>query len=369
MIKEIEINNSTEVLEDGLALSYETTPEIITAVLTGNGATLTAMVNRYLKAGCSRKVALYYMLPKYEQQMVAEYLLGTFGPSNTVNQNTQYAFDLSPVLTQIIHTAPEQLADDTIYIRLYTYEANTSFNYGTCYPAYSPIVQYVTGDYCQYGGRLWQCKTTSIGNLPTNPNYFNPSGVPSSGTMTFNVPYTVSYPGSSISPASTDGWYTLRVLDVENWLVGAQYVPGDIVLYLGALYTCTVAALGQLPSALTHYALMTTEEEYNLYEFGYGAYDTVPTILNSNMLLTRYVKQKHIYELLLKTNYKRYDDITVVNQLEKIYAMREAAVVHLNDGNPIRARYTLDMITNEVNSFTSNNGEKRVVEMITNFTI
>jgi hypothetical protein len=286
-----------------------------------------------------------------------------------VTAATEYVFDISSVMTQLIQPAPEQLADDTITIRLYTYESNTAFNYGTCYPEYSAIAAYDPGDYVQYGGRLWQCVLASVGNLPTDTKYWNSSGVPSSGTMEFNTPYTVSYPSNTILPSSTDGWYALRIADIEEFDIAVQYYIDDVVWYTDGYYNCIADTLGNLPTDTVYFELMTEEQLRNLYEFGHEASNSIATLINSNLLVTRYIKQKHIYELLLKTGYKRYDNISVVNQLEKLLAMREAAVIHMLAGNPIQARYMLDMITIEVNSFTTNNGERRVIENITNFTI
>ena len=369
MIKEIETHNSTEYLEDGLAMPFEIYPEVVTALLSANGMVLTAMVNRFLKAGSVRKVTLNYMLPYPEQEIVMEYVLGSFGPSDTFNETTPYVFSLDPVMHSIIHPAPEQLPDNTVNIRLYTYEANTAFNYGTTYPQYDGAVLYSTGSYVQYGGRLWQALVQTIGNLPTDPTYWNPTGVPSSGTITFNMPYTVSYPGLSIIPSSTDGWYTLRVVDMEIYNPVTQYLVNDTVFYSTGFYICIANSLGNLPTNAAFWSPMTVEQEHNLYEFGYNPTTTLATILNTDMLVTRYVKQKFIYELLVKSNYKRYDNLAVINQLEKIIAMREAAIVHLEAGNPITANNMLDLITIEDNSFTTNNRENKVIETFTNFTI
>lgn len=370
MVQEIEINNTTEVLASGLqSPDFENTPSIISASLSANGTLMTVKVNRLMGATSFRKLILTYMLPSYEQQLVAEYELGVYDASDSVDQTTEYTFDLTPVLSTIMHEVPEQLADDTVSVRLYTYEANTSFNYGTCYPQYSAIVAYAIGEHVQYGGRLWQCKKASTGNLPTDTTYWNPTGVPSSGTLQFNVPYTVSYPGSSVIPASTDGWYALKVLDVDLHDVLVNYVVDDIVIYAGAYYSCTTNTVGTLPTNINFWAPLSTEQERSLYEFGHESSQSIKTILNSNMLITRHVKQKYIYELLQKSNYKRYDNVAVVNQLEKIFSMREAAIVHLNMGNPIQARYMLDLIQIEVNSFMKNNGEGGAVGTLINFTI
>lgn len=330
MVKEVEVSNTTEILEDYLQAPIDTAPEdTVYATLSGNGINMTVVIKRELKEGYVRKVALYYMLPKFEQQMVAEYLLGFFGPSviigdedNDIDDQTTYTFDLSPVLRTIVHTAPEQLADDTITVRLYTYEANIDTDYGT---------------------------------------------------KTLHVPYTVSYPSNFIVPASTDGWYTLRTSDIQIYNNTTQYYANDIVWYTNgtdsAYYNCIADSLGNLPTNSTYWSAMTEEEERNLYEFGHDITPTIPTLLNTNLLITRYIKQKYIYELLVRSNYKRADNIPIVTMLEKLFAMREAAVVHMDQGNPIMARHMLDLITIENNSFTTNNNNKTVIEMVTNFTI
>ncbi len=90
MVKEVETHNSTEILESGLSLDSIQYPDIVTGVLTDDGITLTVMVNRELKAGCSRTVSLSFMLPKKEQQLVAEYELGSFGPDELFNETEEY---------------------------------------------------------------------------------------------------------------------------------------------------------------------------------------------------------------------------------------------------------------------------------------
>ena len=323
MVREIETANTTELLDNdmSLVLSPEDYPELITGVLTNNGDLLTVKVNRKLKSGCARKVSLFYMLPRYEQQLVMEYQLYSTGPRTDVDETTEYAIDISSVVETIPHFASEQIADDTVTIRLYTYEAN------------------ITTDY---------------------------------GSKTLSVPYTVSYPSNMIVPSSTDGWYTLRVVDLELFSSLTQYYVNDVVFDEGIMYNCVADTIGNLPENDvngTYWVPMSAEEERNMYEFGHDESRPISTLINCNMLVTRYIKQKYIYELLVKSNYKRYDDIIVVSELEKLFAMREAAVVYLNQGNPIHARYLLDMITIEVNSFTTNNGERNTIEVITTFTI
>jgi hypothetical protein len=318
MVKEVETYNNTEVLDSGLALNFETFPEIITGVLTSNGLVLTMKVNRLMAPNSVRKVALYYMLPILERQMIAEYPIGTFGPSNVVDENTEYVFDLTPVMTRIVHTAPEQVADDTITVRLFTYEANITTAYGS---------------------------------------------------KTLHVPYKVSYPSSMISPLSTDGWYALRVIDTEEYSAIVNYVVGDVVFYSTGNFICIKDSLNNPPTNPIYWEAISEEVEHGLYEFGAISYTAIPTLINSNILLTRYIKQKHIYEFLTKTNFKRYDNIPALMSLEKIVAMREAAVAHMRAGNPIAARYMLDMISIEVNSSTVKNGNKNIVEIISNYTI
>src|SRR5664279_2317419 len=99
MIKEIETNNTTEYLDDSLLpVDFEHIPEIVTATLSANGTVLNALVNRYLRTDCVRKVTLNYMLPFPEQEFVMEYVLGTFGPSDTYTPSTPFVFSLDPVL-------------------------------------------------------------------------------------------------------------------------------------------------------------------------------------------------------------------------------------------------------------------------------
>ena len=370
MVREVEAYNSTEILQTGLSLDAEQYPNIITGVLSNDGITLTLKVNRELAAGCARKLSLSYILPHYEQQLVAEYLLGAFGPDDTVDETEEYEFNLGPVMTEILHDAPEQLADDTISIRFYSYEANTPFNFGDCYPQWDVNQAYVVDDYVQYGDRLWRAIRDNTGQVPPNATYWVTTGVPSSGTAYINLPYTVSYPGTAVMPQSTDGWYVLRVVDAEVYDNGSAYLIDDIVFYNDELYICIQnTAGGNNPTDDDYWTILSTEEETNLYTFGPMATATVPTVLNTNLLVTRYVKQKHIYELLAKTSYKKYDDLRVVSQLEKIMSMREAAVVYLKLNDPVRARRMLDDITIQVNSFTTNVGERTTIETITNFTL
>jgi hypothetical protein len=219
MIKEVEVRNTTELLDSDstLVVDFETTPDIVTAVLSSEGQVMTLMVNRKLKTNHYRKVSLYYILPTYDQQTVAEYELGVFGPSShdEIDETYEYVFDLSSVMSSIIHPATEQLSDSTITLRVYTYEANISIDYGTSYPLYSGSTLYAINDVVQYNGRLYLCILASIGNLPSNGTYWQSNIIPSSGTKTLHVPYSVSYPGVAVVPQSTDGWYNARIVDIE----------------------------------------------------------------------------------------------------------------------------------------------------------
>jgi hypothetical protein len=381
MIKEVEVRNTTELLDSDptLVVDFENTPDIVTAILTSNGMVMTAKVNRNLKTDYFRKVSLYYILPTYEQQTVTEYELGVFDLSDTVDATTEYVFDLSPIMSSIAHPMTEQLADQTVSIRVYTYEANVVIDYGTSYPLYSGTTQWVVNDVVQYNGRLYLCTKDSLGNLPSNGTYWQSNIIPSSGTKTLHAPYSVSYPGVSVIPASTDGWYNLRVVDVAAYTYPNNttvYYPNDIVYDdssgTGGMFFCILTDDDAYGTANeTYWEPLSAERERNMYGFGYeqSSSDTIATLLNTDMLVTRYVKQKYIYDLLVKSNYKRHDNITVVTQLEKIFAMREAAVAHLYAGNVIFARYLLDMITIEYNSYTSNVGNKTVVAIASNFTL
>jgi hypothetical protein len=220
-------------------------------------------------------------------------MIGSFPPSNFVNETTEYVFDLSQVMTHIVHTTPEQLPGDDVVVRLFTYEANISTDYGS---------------------------------------------------KTLHVPYSVSYPSSIITPQSTDGWYTLRVIDTLQYNSTTPYRVGDVVYYSEGNHICIQDSLNNSPDDLLYWEPLSEETKHGLFEFGAVSYTSIPTLINCNLMITRYIKQKHIYELLSKTNFKKYDNIQAVLSLEKIIAMREASIVHMRSGNLITARYLLDMI-------------------------
>ena len=328
MVREVEIVNSTEILEEGLNVAgLNPSDNIITGVLSDQGKTLTFTVKRDIGIDVCRKVSLYYLVPNFEQNYVTEYEIEEKIPSSDVAADTEYVFDISDVLNVFTSLTPEQLPDDTITVRLFTYEANIVTDYGI---------------------------------------------------KTLHVPYTVSYPGKINTPVSTDGWYVLRVLDTAVWNDITEYYAGDIVWYTedGFYYKCiqdTSAGINPVTEP-TYWTALSEEEDRHLYEFGYESSNplgvsTVKTVINANVLITRYVKQKFIYDLFVKSSFKKYDDIKTITQLEKIMAMREAAVMYLRTNNPIMARYMLNMIDIEVASQTKNSGEKHVVELISNFTI
>lgn len=329
MIREVEIGNSTEILEGSLAVAGgNPSDNIVTGVMSNLGKTLTFTINRNLSVGSCRKVSLYYMVPNFEKNYVTEYEIESKAPNTTAVPATEYVFDISDVLNVFTQLAPEQLPDDTITVRLFTYEANVVTDYGI---------------------------------------------------KTLHVPYTVSYPGKINTPASTDGWYALRVLDTSVWVNSNPYFAGDIVWYAvdGYYYKCVEDVSAGISPGVTgaaYWTAITEEEDRHLYEFGYEVNNptgvsTVQTVLNSNVLVTRYVKQKFIYDLFVKSNYKKYDDIKTISQLEKIISMREAAVIYLRNNNPIMAEYMLHMIDIEVASRSKNSGEKHVVELVSNFTV
>ena len=328
MVREVEIGNSTEILEAGLNVGgLNPSDNIVTGVMSDLGKTLTFTISRYLKSGSCRKVSLLYLVPNFEHDYVTEYEILSMAPITDALPTTEYVFDISKVVDVFTSLMPEQLPDDEIMVRLFTYEANIVTDYGI---------------------------------------------------KTLHVPYTVSYPGKINTPVSTDGWYVLRVLDSTIWSNTSAYYVGDIVYYAvdGTYYKCIAdTSAGIVPINMpTYWSALSDEETRHLYEFGYRSENitgvsTIQTVLNSNVLVTRYVKQKYIYDLFSKTGYKKADDVKIISQLEKIMSMREAAVVYLKSNNAIMAKYMLNLIDIEVASQSKNNGDRQVVELITNFTV
>jgi len=165
------------------------------------------------------------------------------------------------------------------------------------------------------------------------------------GSKRLSYPYRADLSENTGFPLSTDGWYSMIVLDLPEWNSVHNYVVGDIVHTTGVseYAKCIADNANHDPLSEDLYWTTVTEEDWVMYAYAttrYSQHDAALRI-TSNLLITRNVKQAFILPCLQSTSFKEYNDKLGMGSITKITAMREAALAYLESGDPIKA---VDMI-------------------------
>ncbi len=338
MVKEVEIVNTVESIKTGYSYPpYVTDASIpmLTGYLTDSGNLLTVEVNREVASKSIRLVHLWHALVDAAERKVDYTLLET---KNTIVDSgaadgvilpitsSIHAFDISSVLTipRRIGSIP---TTGEITVDLFTYEAN-----------------------------VVSCDGTAL-----------------YGTKRLSVPYNSSADYDLTFPTSTDGWLPIGVIDYAvrdlNESYTAQVNIGDIVYWYTGAGDSGAPNVGELKTGSLYVAQEKTEESpavdgkwlaveeadiLRMMSMPLSPTDgTATAVIGADALLTRYVKQEIIQDMLKRLSFKEYDDVGALRTLMIITALREKAIVLLEAGDQIRATYLLDKIDEEYNSFAS----------------
>lgn len=349
MVKEVEFQNIAETVKVGDAyVPYTTDPalEMFDGFLTDDGKTLTVDVNREIPVGYARRVTLYYANVDLSNAKVGYVELGAT-PLLTNDPTVSYVgsshkFDLSPVLVMPQRTASRTPIDD-ITIDLFTYEANV-----------------VDGQ----GNAIYQKR--------------------------LSVPYKVVGDASTDFAPSTDGWYVLGTVDYklqdikEQSLV--QYLKGDIIYWYehedpdaiddrprgvvhGDLWIANEDTYGPPTGWKGIWSRPTDEEILNFILLPRPASITrCATIVHTDILISRYVKQHYIANTLTKTSFKPHDDSTAWYASDLLSSMRELALYYLQMGDGAKAKYILDDIANEYTAAMLSKRDYKQISLNLNYT-
>lgn len=191
------------------------------------------------------------------------------------------------------------------------------------------------------------------------------------GSKRLSYPYRADLSENTGFPLSTDGWYTMTVLDIPLWNAGHQYVIGDIVYSpeKGGFAKCTVANINHDPMLDQSVWDAPSDEAWDVYAIATNRMSDHDAKLRiySDLLLTRNIKQAYIFPCIQSTNFKDSNDKVGMAGLTKITAMREAAVAYLESGDPIKAVNMINRVPFEYHTLFGPN--RTVVISNNNFTL
>ena len=340
MVAEVEFRNIAEMVKVGdLYVPYTTNPKhrMFSGFLTNDGKTLTVDVNREIPVYYTRQLYLYYGNVDYSYSRIDYVSLGstpllTNDPSIS-EVGSSHKFDLSSVYSIPTRSASNVPIND-VTIDLYTSEANVTDSNGDV---------------------IYQRRLT--------------------------VPYTVVGDVTATTPQSTDGWYVLGLVDykIENISKPSKQIffKGDIIYWYdsfaesndpdsppiaeGDLWIATKDTYEVPAAGISDWSIPTDEDILNFVLAPRpDNYTECATIVHSDILISRYVKQQYIGETLKRISFKKWDDKTAYYEIDRLTSMRELALHYLEIGDSVKAKYMLDMIENEFYEVMNNGNDREL---------
>ncbi len=286
-VKEVEIFNQV-YQESGTVMPSP--KDIVTTYLENGGMHVKVNVNKAIPANHVRKFLFDWNVVDMQLQTVGKLVIVAPAPQTTA---AEVLFDIE-VVTKTLIKSSASVVTLNYDITVFTYEANINTAYGS---------------------------------------------------KRISYPYRADLSENTGFPLSTDGWYSMIVLDVPEWNSTDLYSIGDIVHHTGVseYAKCTVANANHDPIGDETVWTTVTDEDWVMYSIAaYRVSDHDAALrISSNLLITRNVKQAFILPCLQSTSFKEYNDKLGMGAITKITAMREAALAYLESGDPIKA---VDMI-------------------------
>lgn len=285
MVREVEISNQFELLNDDADYSEELGTDIFSGTLANDGKDLTINISKEMPPSGVRKLLLYHGDVDFMTQSVK------YNHIESVEViDTNYTFDISSILS-----TPRRIADtaDSVQalVQFYTYEANISTDYGT-------------------------------------------------------KKVTVPYSTSAMLPnrESTDGILKLYLIDFNDWYFDISYMIGDVVVQGGLLYTSmSDYNISHSPDATPENWELTTDEY--LTEYAYGATETQPlNSIISDVLISREAKYSYILPKLQKSSFNPVDDAAMHKSAMLLTMLRDNATLLLLEHKPVGAAYALEQL-------------------------
>jgi len=291
MVKEVEFSIKNKVLASGL--SYSNKSNLFDGSLSTNGSVLNLTVNTDLplQSDAVRRIYLYFGVFDYSVKALRYALISDIAPDycNTlIDGNRTYTVDLSKVMA-IPRKIYNTMGSSEISIELYTYEAN------------------ITTDY---------------------------------GNKRLSVPYTITSDTKYEYDKSTDGVYSLLMLDIEPWVSTKTYMKGDIVNGDSPV----VSLVNNNATTVTSSSWRSATGE-DLVEFAKGnTANRPPRSVLADMMISRYAKYGIMIDVLKSLSYKGYDDEDSAMKLKQLMGIRELAKIRLQQHDVINAAYYLEML-------------------------
>lgn len=311
-VKEIEIFNP--VYQEG-GILMPSPKDVVTATLAGDGTIIHVTVNKPVGVGRIRRIILRYNVVDMQLQSIGGMNIATI----TQTIATSVDFNIEVVKKTLIRSSSSMITVN-YDVTLFTYEANINTTYGS---------------------------------------------------KRLSYPYTASISENAGFPLSTDGWYSVSILDIPVWLPENTYVPSDVVYdaTLEKFARCLTESTGQSPATSPDLWEAMTEESWAVYGISSNRVSDNDASLRivSELLVTRNVKQAYIFPCIQATSFKEYNDKIAMEGLTKITAMREAAVAYLESGDPIKAVDMINRIPFEYHTLFG--GNKPTLISNNNFTL
>lgn len=311
-VKEVEIF-SPIYQEDGvLAPSPK---DSVKAFLSNDGKWLNVSIPKALAAATVRKLKLVYNVVDMQLQTVTPLLIKEVVQPVVADE----IFDIEVVMKTLIKSS-SSVVTLNYDVSLFTYEANINTTYGS---------------------------------------------------KRLSYPYRASLSENTGFPTSTDGWYTLTVLDIPIWTGFSPYVIGDVLYYSNTdkFVKCIGNNTGEGPETNPEKWEAMTDESWTVYASSTSRITPSDAKLRilSELLLTRNIKQAFIFPSIQDTSFKEANDKLAFAAVTKITAMREAAVAYLESGDPIKAVDMIDKIPFEYHTLFGKS--KTAVMSNNNFTL
>lgn len=282
-IKEVEVFNTIFQVE---GKSLPSPDDTVSAYLTEEGMMLTVNVDMDLPVAHVRRISVAFMTIDYQNNIFDDVILGTSEPLTSADS---FTVKLNPVM-QIPNPFVQNLTSVEVAVEPLTYQSNVE--------------------------KSWGLETL------TYPHRLHTSG-------------TIAY------PESTDGWYRLSVLDIPIWAGVNEYKEGDIVYYStdGGYYKAAVDNVSITPTNPDETWIEVTDEDWALYNvalYRVSDHDSPFRVL-SDLLITRNIKYKYIFECIKATSFMTAGDDAAEYTLSRIVALREVAIAYLESGDPVKS--------------------------------
>lgn len=171
------------------------------------------------------------------------------------------------------------------------------------------------------------------------------------GSKTLSAPYRISGDTNNFLHNTTDGWYSIYIIDIPFWVSGS-YLEGDIVYYdTDSVYRI---ATTDTNNSIEHDDWTSPDSTmWKVY------YENIPNStttsrykVTAELLITHNTKYAYVLDVIRKLATHKEQEKIYKKILIYIVALKEAAVAYMEMGDPISARALIDKIPIELHDVT-----------------